>query len=151
MSSQYYYEYAGLKGTSARNMGLSCLYTLPKRPLEMIFKNKGLPLKDWLVSIELSLSKFTFIRKNFLGSLSSLINPDSSTTLYNVVVLTVELLISMWKYCSHPIDKTANQMFYFSVLGLQLGYRVTKSARNMHFVCNLHDHELTEIEVKMNT
>ena len=32
MSSYYYYECAGIKGTTARNLGLSYIYILRKRP-----------------------------------------------------------------------------------------------------------------------
>ena len=33
MSSYCYYECAGIKGTTARNLGLSYIYMVPKRPL----------------------------------------------------------------------------------------------------------------------
>ena len=41
MSSYYYYECAGIKGTTARNLGLSYIYILCKRPLGFTDSSAG--------------------------------------------------------------------------------------------------------------
>lgn len=67
----------------------------------MIFKNDRLFIDFF---IEPAFFKFAFMRKFSEESISSLTNLDSSITFCNVVIFSVDLLISISNYYSYSIN-----------------------------------------------